>query len=150
MTWKSGKNVKIEKIGINPTVTEPTWAGRPLVFAVLRSSFFVLTFVRFGRGLGKLRSSLCFALTAQLRGARLKTCKPVFAGKLPEKTWAPPQLKLGLNLREDFDLDDFTENFLAWALAKLLSILGSKILMSVDDFSLSTHKKKNREMTDQK
>ena len=28
--------------------------------------------------------------------------------------------------------------------------LGSKILMSVDDFSLSTHKKKNREMTDQK
>ena len=51
-------------------------------------------FVRFGRGLGKLRSSLCFALTAQLRGAKrvlAKNLKLVFAGKLPEKNLAPPQ-----------------------------------------------------------
>ena len=86
LTWKKvGKMLK-QKIGINPTVTEPTWAGRPLVFAVLRSSFFVLTLYDLEEGSVKLlRSSLCFALTAQLRGAKrvlAKNLKPVFAGKL--------------------------------------------------------------------
>jgi hypothetical protein len=49
-------------------------------------------FVRFGRGLGKLRSSLCFALTAQLRGAKrvlAKNLKPVFAGNFL-KNLVPP------------------------------------------------------------
>ena len=108
-------------------------------------------FVRFGRGLGKLRSSLCFALTAQLRGAKrvlAKSLKPVFAGNFL-KNLVPPHSNSANSEKISTSMIS-RKIFLPEPWRNCCQFLGSKILMSVDDFSLSTHKKKNREMTDQK